>query len=56
MALSCCQTMVFSAVSQPEAIMMRGWLSTFGRFASQFDSDTLDHSDTSNLRPVSIYG
>jgi hypothetical protein len=33
--------MVFSAVSQPEAIMMKGWLSTFARFASQFDSDTL---------------
>jgi len=33
MALSCYQIMVFSAVSQPEAIMMRGWLSTFARSA-----------------------
>jgi len=36
--------MVFSAVSQPEAITMRGWLSTFARFASQFDSDTLNEN------------
>ena len=44
MALSCYLTMVFSAVSQSEAIMMKGWLSTFARSArsaSQFDSDTL---------------
>jgi hypothetical protein len=38
--------MVFAAVSQREAIMRKGWLSTFARSAiagsaSQFDSDTL---------------
>jgi hypothetical protein len=57
MALSCCQSMVFSAVSQREANMMRGWLSMFAVrllcLAVRFGR--ADRSDTSNIRPVSIY-
>ena len=40
-ALSCCRTMVYSAVNRFDAIRMRRWLSTFARFAPQFGSDAL---------------